>query len=678
MVGIDNGSSSDANEYADNLIPIFLDRYRVENGSSLAEEGMAGADIIKARVNDGSNPNNKDTITLACTTAPFNNNTDEDINANYDDTADGVFLGFKPKLIINASNLTTRVTKGGENVYEIDVASSGGNVFLDFVDLTGCYLVSEAGLFLDSDGALTANVGSLDDAKPDHICYVISHELDASNSTKTHRLILDNNFGSGSDRIFRIMQPNHTCFHSFSPKEIKLQMTSSRYTKMPSSNQCYNGINSFFNRNSKGGRDIKGNNEGILSMYVLVDCDNQNNNTSEKHTVIRHHSSYANILPSQAITVNVSDGDNNLKTEIEYFSGITGLSSSVNEILTFGQMKEMLGVVSVSEILNITINGEIDSDFTRACVGSTLTVANETDKLIDNLLKDNNIEVDVTDSNYPLFLAPNFQGVDLFSAVNFLLERKDKSILYEYDKFKVLDKKDNQFYSEVILEENGDLQIYDLQKEANMFNVYNEIVVYGVRHKAVRKRTESIKKIGIKTLEVFEPELLSQEEVDRRARVLRELHSEESNNRLFKVTVGHSGISQLRTGDLIRLNVPRENINNEQVIVLQIKHLLNGLMELELGKFSKLLEDVFAELQIKNKSIDANLRKKDFGEQNLVKIDFDDKIKIKQIRLFIRKKTSSSSFKLGFGTALNTGTTTLGYGVGTGITFTTLIDEELI
>ena len=134
----------------------------------------------------------------------------------------------------------------------------------------------------------------------------------------------------------------------------------------------------------------------------------------------------------------------------------------------------------------------------------------------------------------------------------------------------------------------------------------------------------------------------------------------------------------MRTGDLIRLNVPRENINNEQVIVLQIKHLLNGLMELELGKFSKLLEDVFAELQIKNKSIDANLRKKDFGEQNLVKIDFDDKIKIKQIRLFIRKKTSSSSFKLGFGTALNTGTTTLGYGVGTGITFTTLIDEELI
>ncbi len=679
MIDIDDtGSNNDANEYADNLIPIFLDRYGVEDGKALASEGMAGADIIEAHVNNGSGATNKDTITMACTTPPFENNTDEDTNVDYDDSADGVFLGFKPKLILNYSNVTSRVTKGGESVYEIDIASSGGNVFLDFVDLTGCYLVSEAGLFLDSDGDLTVNSGSLDDAKPDDICYVVSHEIDSSNSTKTHRLILDNLFVSGSDRIFRIMQPNHTCFHSFSPKEIKLQMTSSRYTKMPSSNQCYNGINSFFNRNSKGGRDIKGNNEGILSMYVLVDCDNQNNNTSEKHTVIRHHNSYANILPSQAVAVNVSDGDNNVKTTIEYFSGITGLSSSINETLKFGQMKEMLGVVSVSETLNITVNSEIDTDFTRACIGSTLTVSNEADKLIDNLLKDNNIEADIAESNYPLFLAPNFQGVDLFSAVNLLLEKKDKSIIYEYDKFKVLDKKDNQFYSKVLLEENGDLQIYDLQKESNMFNVYNEIVVYGKNHRGLRKRSKSINKIGVKTLEVHEPELTSQEEVDERARVLREVHSEDDNNRLFKVSVGHSGISQLKSGDLIRLNVPRENVNNEQVIVLQIRHLLNGLMELQLGKFSKLLEDIFAELQVKNKTIDANLRKKEFGEQNIIKLDIEDTFKIKQLRLFVRKRTSASSFKLGFGTVLNTGTTTLGYGVGTGITFTTLIDEELI
>jgi len=680
MIDIDDTSANnDANEYADNLIPIFLDRYGVEDGKELASEGMAGADIIEAHVNNGSGATNKDTITMACTTAPFENNTDEDTNVDYDDSADGVFLGFKPKLILNFSNVTTRVTKGGESVYEIDVASSGGNVFLDFVDLTGCYLVSESGYIIDSEGTLTLHSGSMDDSKPSHICYIISHEIDASNSTKTHRLILDNAFGSGSDRIFRIMQPNHTCFHSFSPKEIKLQMPSSRYTKMPSNNLCYNGINSFFNRNSKGGRNIKGNNEGILSMYVLIDCDNQNNNTNEKHIVVRHRDSYTNILPSESITVNISDGDNNFKTSLEYVSGVelTGIEIA-GETIIFGEMKEMLGVVSVSETLNITVNGEIDTDFTRACIGSTLTVANETDKLIDNLLKDNNIEVDITDSNYPLFLAPNFQGVDLYSAINLLLERKDKSIVYEYDKFKVLDKKDNQFYSEVILEEKGDIQIYDLQKESNMFNVYNEVVVYGKNHRAIRKRSKSIKQIGIKTLEVHEPELGSQEEVDRRARVLREVHSEDSNNRLFKVNVGHSGISQLKAGDLIRMNVPRENINNEQVIVLQIKHLLNGLMELQLGKFSRLLEDIFAELQIKNKTIDANLRKQDYGEENIIKVDIEDFFKIKQLRLFVRKRTSSSSFKLGFGTTLNTGTTTLGYGVGTGITFTTLIDEELI
>ena len=157
---------------------------------------------------------------------------------------------------------------------------------------------------------------------------------------------------------------------------------------------------------------------------------------------------------------------------------------------------------------------------------------------------------------------------------------------------------------------------------------------------------------------------------------MRELHSEDDNNRLFKVSVGHSGISQLRAGDLIRLDIPREGINNVQVIVLQIKHSLNGLMDLELGKYSKLLEDTFAEMQIEDKKINTELRNDNFGEENIVKLDFDDTVKIKQLRFVIRKKSSLGSFKLGFGTTLNTNTTSLGLR-GTGITFTTLLDEDL-
>ena len=676
MHKINSASEVAANKYANNMIPVFLERYTIEDGKSLASEGMAGDKISQANANNTDNSGVSSTITMSCTTEPFKNNTDEDTAKSYDDTADGVFLAFKPTLELNGSNLSADATKGGENVYQIEIAATNENVFLDFVNLTGCYLVSEEHTYRSESGALVnSSSASLNEGYPLFISYVISHEIDESNSARTHILILDNTWGSTTQR-FKIMQPNHTCFHRFSPKEIILRQPSSKYTKKPSTEECYDGINSFFNRNSRGGKANKGNDEGILSMYMLVDCDNKNNNANEKHTVVRDYRSFPNILPSEPITVLVSDGENKNKTSISYKRDEESSGTKINNTITFGEMKEMLGVVSVSETINVTLNGEMDSDFDRCCIGTTAIVANETDELIDRLLKDNNINVDVTDSSFPTFLSPNFQGVDLYSAINYLLERKDKSIIYESDRFKVLDKKDASFYSEVVLEERGDLQLYDLQKEKNLLNTYNEITVYGKAHKAKRKRSDSIKKIGIKTLEVYEPNLLSQEEVDKRARVLRELHSEDDNNRLFKVSVGHSGISQLRAGDLIRLNIPREEINNVQVIVLQIKHSLNGLMDLELGKYSKLLEDTFAEMQIENKKINTELRNDNFGEENIIKLDFDDTVKIKQLRFVIRKKSSLGSFKLGFGTTLNTNTTSLGLR-GTGITFTTLLDEDL-
>tara|TARA_R100000951_G_scaffold40639_2_gene34428 strand:+ start:34717 stop:41325 length:6609 start_codon:yes stop_codon:yes gene_type:complete len=679
MNRVSTASSVASNLYANNLIPIFLDRYSIEDGKSLASEGMSGNTITKAHANNANNSGISSTITMSCGTPPFQNNTDEDTNKLYDDTADGVFLAFKPTLEINGStNLNADVTKGGENVYQTEIEATDENKFLDYVNLTGCYLVSEKHVYRSDSGSLVSSLGtSLNNGYPVYICYVISHEIDESNGTRTHILILDNGWTDGTTEIFRIMQPNHTCFHSFSPKEIQIRQTSSKYTKKPSTDSCYNGIDSFVNRNARGGKNTKGNDEGILSMYMLVDCDNKNNNTDEKHTVVRDYRSFPNILPSEPTTVLISDGENKNKTTISYKRDEESSGTEINNTITFGEMKEMLGVVSVSETINVTVNGEMDSDFDRCCIGTTAIVASETDELIDRLLKDNNINVDVTDSSFPTFLSPNFQGIDLYAAINYLLERKDKSIIYESDRFKVLDKKDASFYSDVILEEKGDLQLYDLQKEKNLLNTYNEIIVYGKGHKAKRKRSDSIKKIGLKTLEVYEPNLQSQEEVDKRARVLRELHSEDDNNRLFKVSVGHSGISQLRAGDLIRLDIPREGIENVLVIVLQIKHTLNGLMDLELGKYSKLLEDTFAEMQIENKKINTELRNNTFGEENIIKLDFEDSVKIKQLRFFVRKKSSSSSFKLGFGTVLNTGTTTLGYGVGVGITFTTLLDEDL-
>ena len=65
--------------------------------------------------------------------------------------------------------------------------------------------------------------------RPDKIAYVLSHEIDTSDSTLTHIIITDKQLPND---YFRIMQPNHVCTYDFTPKTIELNKLSSRYTKM--------------------------------------------------------------------------------------------------------------------------------------------------------------------------------------------------------------------------------------------------------------------------------------------------------------------------------------------------------------------------------------------------------------------------------------------------------------
>ena len=50
----------------------------------------------------------------------------------------------------------------------------------------------------------------------------------------------------------------------------------------------------------------------------------------------------------------------------------------------------------------------------------------------------------------------------------------------------------------------------------------------------------------------------------------------------------------------------RENIPRNKYLVLQIKHLLTGNMKLELGRYSKTLEDRFSEISIELDKIKSN------------------------------------------------------------------------
>ena len=219
--------------------------------------------------------------------------------------------------------------------------------------------------------------------------------------------------------------------------------------------------------------------------------------------------------------------------------------------------------------------------------------------------------------------------------------------------------------------EFDDSNIIEYELVDSGFDFYNEIVLYGSSHKSVKKNIKSINEIGRKTLEVFDKKLTNQKEVDKRAMELLKIHNLETTNLEVKSHIRHA--QTISSGDIVSVIINQENIERNLYIVLEIKYEISGLTTFLLGKYTKSIEDRFAEVLLANKQTDSYIRRKDYIE-NENSFDFFENIKIKEINLVIRKRTATGG-TLGFASTLNIGTATLGF--GSGITHTVLSEEDL-
>ena len=659
-------------------LPIFLDRWSIEDiDSELVSSGMVGSHIktvTKVYDDVGSSAQTYGLLGYSLTT-PFANSKTQDgkavDGANIDTLADGALVGFKPRLYLSGGEDSSDVSIGGSTIYRYNLVAAGRYKWLSFVNLTGTYVIPDKGRYVDADGSLgtvTASEGqtqSMNGVNVEDLPYCISHEIDHSDNTETHILTMDYQLVAGWHRI---MQPNHTCTYDFSPKEIDLNVLGSKYTKMPYEEKMYDGTNNYALHNASGDITLQGNNEGVLSMYVIIDLDHKG-----------HADQHRNIVPSyfindilEGVSGNfcISDGDTTYSSTMVF----TEISEPAALNISFDKMKKTLGVVSVSEITSITVGGEtpINENSKRAMIGSVVNICNETEDIIEELLEEQGTPFAITREDYPLFLAPNFDGVTLFQAINFLLQKKDKTLIQTKETFTIKNKEDSNFYHNLLISDNGDIRIYEYEVLKSTFEEYNEIIVYGKAHKAKRRDMRSILKIGKKSLKVFERKLTTQEEVDTRAKILLRLHK--GDNKKLRVTVGHANISQIRVGDIVSVEIKQENIPKNKYLVLEITHTLTGLMELELGKYTHSIEDRFSELAIDVDTAQTQQNPK-INESN-IGLGFLETIKIKPLRLLVRKRTTSGSMTLGFTTALNTGTAQLGFTGGASIGYTDLVEEE--
>lgn len=604
----------------------------------------------------------------------------------YDKTADGVMLGFKLRVRGTGSNLMSIQTLHGENSV------------CNYVDLTGCYLVSEDIDFLDDSGsgvnsAQGTGQYTQPEAKnngvPSEVIYVISHEINThstSDNNPVHRIKTD--IATTSDTYYRVLQPNHVCFYDFMPKEIKLNTLSSSYTKISGESRTYgeNMKDYLFHEGTAGNirsissSNLAGGTEAVMSMFVVVDLDAQGDNSNHDYVVIRdmHQDTLEDIIPPNTpFSMCISDGETIYETSVEHKKTSVEISGThVFRSLVFGEHREVLGVASVSETMNLTVNGDISFNSKRAMIGCVASICDETENIIDNLLEENDIQYTLTkNTENILFQSPNFDGVPLFTAINYLLEKKNKKLVQEGSSFVIKDDDDVFFNNDIsISDQNTDHQVYNYESSKSSFDKFNEIIVYGKSHKTTRKDIKSIKKVGRKTLEIFEEQLSTQKDVDDRASLLLRIHNEQTDN--IKVTVGSEGLGSVRAGDKISLEIQKENLPLNTYLVLEAEHNQIGNITLTLGKYIAGIDDRLAELMLEEKKINNQIKNKNFPDGPTT-LDLFDGFKITPLKLTVRKRTGNPSIALGFGTALNTDTSPLGFGEGS-VTFTTFVDEELI
>ena len=144
--------------------------------------------------------------------------------------------------------------------------------------------------------------------------------------------------------------------------------------------------------------------------------------------------------------------------------------------------------------------------------------------MINELLEQEEIQFQLTGTNTPVYLAPNYKGVDLYSAINYLLERKNMQLTEENDVFKI-DFNNNDKFTNIIINDSGEYLINEFEKQTTLFDFYNEIIVYGATHKATRKDIRSIQKRGRKNTEVVDGTLTTQGDVEKEQSDLLRLHS---------------------------------------------------------------------------------------------------------------------------------------------------------
>ena len=582
----------------------------------------------------------------------------------------GANIGFKPRLEVDSSvSEVLKTGAGGKTIYYYSFTSSNNsssiksaiyNVnkygWLNLIDLTGCYLASTSGTktttgtnVFDTISQPPLSEESCNRLRPTVLVNVLSHEIDIASAanTITHTIAVD---GQLHNDFYRILQPNPICIHKNFDTSIRLYELNAKNTINPETKAPYESTFSYYVKGKKGGTKV-GDNEGVLSMFVIIDTDGKDSNNTtlvSKGTDAILDNVCSHLASEKRIAI--SDGDIVKPISVQY-------ENTKTPILVCSELETLKGIVSLSEILKLTVSSSFDNQAKRCVIGTTVQIGEEVENMVNDLLEAEGIEFTNTAESYGVFDTTNIRGTPLINTITHLLDKKNKQIDYYDNTFRIIQKEDIRLRPEIHIDERSGVKIFEYEKTNSNLDLFNEIIVYGNTHKAIRKDVKSIEKHGRKTLEISEEELATQESVDKRALNLLLLHTQNTDK--INITVSHKNVSQIRAGDVINFGLKSEGIEKNLYTVLAVEYTLKGLIKLELGAYNKNLDGRLSELLIENKKTKTTQRLKNHPDAS-DGFNFLEQISIREIRATARKRTSNQTL-LGFATTLNTTGIPLGF-----------------
>jgi hypothetical protein len=325
----------------------------------------------------------------------------------------------------------------------------------------------------------------------------------------------------------------------------------------------------------------------------------------------------------------------------------------------------MAGVVSFGELFTLSTFNKPKFNAKRCSIGTNFQIVDEAEQVINDLIENTDITYTQTTDNAKYYEAFNVQGLDTFSAANFVASLKDRKLIVDGKTVQLVKGIEDQDYTNIEFNEfDADNRIGQISRDNNLFDFFNQITVYGDGVKTTVRDYKSVKKDGLKELEEVDLTIVTEEACKRKAMNLLRVHSESSAAISFKVL--YDQCPYLRPGQIITINYPSEKISRGDYIVLEINYSIGGYMDVKVGKYAKNLTNRIAELLVQGKKVDAALRG-DRYKTTTPSSFIQEEVALRAVKLKVQYTTATSTVANVFGFTTIFGVdTTLGITVPTG------------